>query len=348
MKAKSSHPGPMAECLRSARATSLLSLMLLTLPAAVQAQFNYMTNDGTITIAGYTGSGVDVTIPSTINGLPVTRIGSSAFYGRASLTNVLIPNSVTSIGNYAFAYCTGLTSVTIPDSVTSLGEYACYFCSSLATATIGTHVTSIGYGAFIYCSSLTRVTIGTSVTALGTAAFASCTSLTNVTLPNSVASIGEYAFSGCTNLISIAIPSSVTSLGSGAFSFCTNLRGVYFKGNAPSAVSEIFVSTANVTAYYLPGSTGWGTTFAGRPTAFWALPYPLILDFPPAFGVQTNRFGFIISWATNIAVVVEACTDLANPAWHPLQTNTLADGWCYSSDPRWTNYPSRFYRLRSP
>ena len=41
------------------------------------------------------------------------------------------------------------------------------------------------------------------------------------------------------------------------------------------------------------------------------------------FGVQTNPFGFIISWATNVPVVVEACTNLANPTWSPVDTNTL-------------------------
>jgi hypothetical protein len=64
--------------------------------------------------------------------------------------------------------------------------------------------------------------------------------------------------------------------------------------------------------------------------------------------VQTNGFGFIISWATNISVVVEACTNLANPTWSPLATNTLSGGSAYFSDPQWTNYPARFYRLRSP
>src|SRR5262245_32434219 len=44
----------------------LLLLLLLTLPAAVQAQFNYTTNDGTITITGYTGPGGAVVIPDTI------------------------------------------------------------------------------------------------------------------------------------------------------------------------------------------------------------------------------------------------------------------------------------------
>ena len=45
----------------------------------VEAQFNYTTTNGTITITGYTGSGGAVTIPDTINGLPVTSIGDWAF-----------------------------------------------------------------------------------------------------------------------------------------------------------------------------------------------------------------------------------------------------------------------------
>jgi len=102
----------------------------------------------------------------------------------------------------------------------------------------------------------------------------------------------------------------------------------------------------------LPGTTGWPTPppepFGGRPTALWALPYPLILNNGQGFDVQTNGFAFIISWATNISVVVEACTDLVNPDWSPVATNTLTGGSSYFSDPDWTNYPSRFYRLRSP
>ena len=46
--------------------------------------------------------------------------------------------------------------------------------------------------------------------------------------------------------------------------------------------------------------------------------------------------------------MVEACTNLADPAWSPLQTNTLSGDSFYFSDPQWTNYPGRFYRLNSP
>jgi hypothetical protein len=88
--------------------------------------------------------------------------------------------------------------------------------------------------------------------------------------------------------------------------------------------------------------------FAGVPTALWFLPNPMILNFEQDFGVQTNGFSFTISWATNAPVVVEACTNLVSPGWQAIQTNTLMAGAAYFSDPQWTNYSARFYRLRSP
>jgi hypothetical protein len=59
------------------------------------------TNNGTITITEYTSPAGAVSIPSEINGLPVTSIGDQALSGCHSLTNITIGNSFTSIGNYA-------------------------------------------------------------------------------------------------------------------------------------------------------------------------------------------------------------------------------------------------------
>jgi hypothetical protein len=64
--------------------------------------------------------------------------------------------------------------------------------------------------------------------------------------------------------------------------------------------------------------------------------------------VRTNRFGFTVTGTSGLVIVVEACTNLANPLWLSLETNTLSGGSCYFSDPLWTNQPARFYRLRSP
>jgi hypothetical protein len=44
---------------------------------------------------------------------------------------------------------------------------------------------------------------------------------------------------------------------------------------------------------------------------------------------------------------VEAATNLANPVWIPVSISTLTSGTNYFSDPQWTNYPDRFYRVAS-
>jgi hypothetical protein len=109
-----------------------------------------------------------------------------------------------------------------------------------------------------------------------------------------------------------------------------------------------FTGLNNAHVYYLPGTTGWGSKLGGLPTALWFLPNPLILS-GASFGIQTNGFGFIVSWATNLSIVVEGCTVLANLAWSPLSTNALTtNGWFYFSDQDWTNCPARLYRIRSP
>jgi hypothetical protein len=96
--------------LQTMRNVVLLCLQALAFSLCLlsaQAQFNYITNNGAITITGYYGPGGSVTVPDTINGLPVTSIGNYAFYSRGSLgiylTSITIPGSVTSLGVYAFA-----------------------------------------------------------------------------------------------------------------------------------------------------------------------------------------------------------------------------------------------------
>ena len=137
------------------------------LPTALWVPYTYTTNNGAITITGYTGPGGAVTIPNTINGLPVTSIGDQAFVFCSGLTSVTIPNGVTTLGTGAFYGCTGLTNVTIPNSVTNIGDLAFADCTSLTSITIPNSVTSIGEGAFDNCASLTSVMIPDSVTSIG-------------------------------------------------------------------------------------------------------------------------------------------------------------------------------------
>jgi len=334
--------------------------------------FNYTTNAGTITITGYIGTGGDVIIPDTSYGWPVTsiddlsfsnhtnltsvtignnvtRIGNAAFNSCTGLTNVTFPNSITSIGYDAFYNCTSLTGISIPNSVTSIGDEAFSQCTSLKNVAVGNGINSIGRWMFGFCSNLTSITIPNSVTRIDLAAFCCCIRLPSITIPNGVTSIGSDAFSYCTSLASITIPNSVVSIADNVFNYCISLTSVYFKGNAPTIGYSGFYY-ANATAYYLPGTTNWDSNFGSLPTVLWN---PQAQTRDASFGVTANKFGFNITGSSNLVIVVEASTNLANPVWTPVSTNTLntfigTNGTSYFCDPCWTNHPGCFYRLRSP
>ncbi len=238
-------------------------------------------------------------------------------------------------------------SYAVPGSVTSIGQ-AAFLGAALTSVTIPGSVTSIPYEAFFLCTSLTNVTIANGVTSIGYYAFAFCYGLTSVSIPDSVTSIGQAAFQECFSLGSVIIPGSVTNIGGVAFAFCYRLTSVYFKGNAPSADATVF-GVANPTVYYLSDTTGWGVFSAntGLTPVLWN---PLIQASSANFGVQNNQFGFTITNGStnNIPILVEACANLASPVWTPLTNVTLTNGSFYFSDPQWTNYPARFYRISSP
>ena len=244
--------------------------------------------------------------------------------------------------------CFSLTNVTLPSKVTAIGDGLFWFCGSLSSVTLGDNVTSIGARAFSGCGSLTGVAIPGSVNSIGENAFEGCTNLTGMGIPNGVTNIGAQAFTNCTRLASVTIGTGVTSIGDDAFAGCRGLTSAYFQGNAPAVGSDVFDYDGEAVVYYLPGTTGWGPTFGGCPTAPWSLPNPVILSFEPDFGVQSNGFGFTVSWATGACVVVEVSSNLGTDSWSPVQTNALVNGSAYFNNPGWTNVPAGFYRLRWP
>ncbi len=199
----------------------------------------------------------------------VTRIGDGAFWGCASLASATIGDNVASIGVVGFGNCTSLSSVIIPNSVTRVGERAFIGCTGLTSLTIGNGVTSIGKLAFYGCTRLGSVMIPNGVTSLGERVFYGCASLSSITIPNTVTSIGVAAFEFCSSLTRVTIPVRVTSIGSYAFRYCYSLTEVYFQGNAASLGPSAFDYDDEATIYHVPGTTGWGARFGGRPTAFW-------------------------------------------------------------------------------
>ena len=286
-------------------ATNNLGLMVLgvgtqitTLAPPASTDFIYTTNNGAITITGYTGPGGSVLIPSTIDDLTVTSIGASAFYDSALLLSVTIPDSVTNIADGAFFECESLTNVTIGHGVISLGDEAFGGCTGLTNVTIPTNIVSIGNEAFEDCLGLTSVTIPNSVTNVGETPFYNCTSLIEIdvdpgnpvyvsiagvlldqsqttlleypsgqvgsyTIPSTVICIGDQAFEGCTTLTNVTFPQGVTTIGNYSFAYCSNLTSVVFP---PTSLTNLgnyaFAYCTSLKSLDLPASLTTANTVA--------------------------------------------------------------------------------------
>ena len=124
-----------------------------------------------------TGRGVckdaDIVIPSEYKGLPVTHIGTDAFWNDEIITSVVIPESITELGNYTF-YAPNLASVTI----------------------LSNSITTLPSRTFAY-TKITSITLPESLKVIDRYAFQGCYYLETIVIPKGLESIGTEAFDGC-------------------------------------------------------------------------------------------------------------------------------------------------------
>lgn len=261
--------------------------------AAATNTFDFNLTTGTIT--KYNGTDTVVVIPSKINGVTVTTIGTDAFLG-LNITSVTIPDSVTEIGSNAFADCTNLTSVNykgdwsnltiqsgnpaVQDAVNAqlfdfeftpdnTAVIVIRYKGTAADVTIpscykGKPVTVIDPVAFYNNSAVTSVTIPDSVTAIPDYAFGYCSQLTNISIPNSVTFIGFSAFNSCTSLKSITLPSSLSTIQSYAFYNCENLKTIRIPVSVTFIGNYAFAGCPSSMTVTYPGSkTQWDAITKG-------------------------------------------------------------------------------------
>ena len=253
--------------------------------AAATNTFSFDLTTGTIT--EYNGTDTVVVLPSKINGVTVTTIGTDAFLG-LNITSVTIPASVTEIGSNAFAGCTNLTSVHyagdwsnltiqsgnpavqdaanaplfdfefIPPDNTAVIVTNYKYNGAAADVTIpsryqGKPVTTIGHAAF-FNSAVTSVTIPDSVTSISDEAFINCPKLTNISIPNSVTYIGFSAFSSCTSLKSITLPSSLSFISGALFLGCSQLTTIHIPDSVSSIRQYAFYNCGKLETIRIPVS----------------------------------------------------------------------------------------------
>lgn len=191
-----------------------------------------------------------LTVPETLNGIPVTAIGDKAFSQCYYLTDVTLPEGITHIGDFAFEDCTDIETLTIPGTVTSMG------CNPFIGTTIhlqlaGSNTALEQQGAFLLDRETKRLicfqsspegteedpaplVIPTGTREIGDYAF-SRSDAVQVVLPAGVTKIGRCAFQRCLNLVSVTLPEGVEEIGDHAFQRCSKLEEV----NLPDSVTHL-------------------------------------------------------------------------------------------------------------
>lgn len=172
--------------------------------------------EGGLNIIGYTGSGGTVTIPASINGVPVigirTGIAKNGIFTGRNVLGVIISDDIKIIGDSAFRNGQ-LESVSIPESVTTI-DWGAFARNQLTGIIIPNSVTSIGAWAFTE-NKLKNVSFGSEVVSIGDGAFES-NQLTTIILPSSLVHIGMEAFA-MNKLTNLTIPEKVTDIEGSAF-----------------------------------------------------------------------------------------------------------------------------------
>lgn len=198
---------------------------------APQYELKYQLNaDGTgYIVTGYENEVyeyIDLAIPDSYNGKPVTEIGQRAF-GGSRIASLVIPGSVTHVGTEAFWHCDYLTNVTVERGTTHIGARAFYYCGNLETITLPDTLSSVNESAFGKAPIRTLIISEGSEEVPLHFADAFKNTLKNVVIPDSVKIINDYAFYDFQNLTSVTIGKGVTHIFSYAFYGCSKLTEVH-------------------------------------------------------------------------------------------------------------------------
>lgn len=96
-----------------------------------EKEINKKDNHEYIVITGFEGSAKELTIPESIDSLPVEVIGSHAFAARQDLERVSIPETVTTLRSYVFHNSRSLKKISLYDSIDDYYDGVCRQCDNL-------------------------------------------------------------------------------------------------------------------------------------------------------------------------------------------------------------------------
>ena len=207
---------------------------------------------GDVILSGITAVGTNAfrraSISSVVIPDSVTSIGYGAFYETYSLSSVIFGagSQLQIIGEFAFMYAFSLESIVIPSTVVTVDNHAFTATSSLSSVVFGaeSQLQAIGENAFYGASSLRSISLPDSLVTIGQGAFYNNFALESVVFgrQSQLESIGLGAFAYSSAFSSIELPAGLAVLRQGAFYGATSLASVTFLGSAPATVETIVFS----------------------------------------------------------------------------------------------------------
>lgn len=251
----------------------LCSLIPVSISAKADGSENYsykLKSDGTVEIYCLNQNITSAEIPSEIDGHSVSTIGKNCFANCASMTEVIIPDTVTSLDDYAFQGCSSLEEIYLPASITEIGEYVFETTENMKKFEVDSNNPSyqspdgvlydkaggtlikypesksdINYAVLDSCQTIADwAFIGSvnlesidlkQVKTIGEDAFYYCIALQEITVPEGITELTGAVFGCCANLTQVNLPSSLKSIGDYCFYSCVALQNI----NLPAGLLKI-------------------------------------------------------------------------------------------------------------
>ena len=199
-----------------------------------------------------TSSYKNVTIPATVNSIPVTKLAGYFWYKGTYLETLTLPDTITALPKYGFQGCSALTSVTGATKIEHIGYYSFYNCTALTTLGNALDVTKSFSSYAIYNCPELKVAINNSAVtgALGSSVIYG-TGVTSISFPN-VTEIGNYCFYNNKQLTEVNLPKVSSLKGGNNFGFCKALTRINLPSlttiNKPSSSGSSYAIFYNCTA----------------------------------------------------------------------------------------------------
>lgn len=237
-----------------------------------QSGFSYAVYEDHVELLSYQGEKLDVNIPETLMGKPVTIIGEGCFDSK-EITSVYFSSNIYEIKKDAFAACRELEYVAGEADVETISAFAFISCQKLKTVDVGNHIKYINNHAFYNCEALESIGEQSDLESIGDWAFWGAGLLSDFHVSKNT-EVGNFAFHtsewlknqteefvvvGSGSLVAyrgseevLKIPYGIAKIDGGAFTYCKraeDIKEIYLPDTVEELVSTAFSTCRDVTVY---------------------------------------------------------------------------------------------------